>query len=172
MTSFDGFKEVTLLYAENHKLVEQVRSECFSDINRFLDCVKETVREMDLPAPLCEKTTQGYRYWWLASDDHQNQRLPQLWLYSSDPELVSGTMKLTAIWDGAERNEISALAEIRSDPAVEDICRTGDGGTWSILKAEIKVPKNDPVAPVAAKVGLLLSKLYITHELIRGSNEC
>ena len=96
MNTFKKFGEASLLYAEYATVVDAVYEEFEKDIGRFLDCLRDEIKQIVKPLKLQEYVTPGdVRYWWIAPDSNSKNRdaYPQLAFYS-DPTIDLAIMIL------------------------------------------------------------------------------
>jgi hypothetical protein len=97
MKKFEGFGDAAVLYSKYASIVDAIYQEFLGDITNFLDSLGEQIKDIISPFQLQEKTTSGYRYWWIAPNAGDKDSYPQLFFSSALPEIVKpGVLRLTA----------------------------------------------------------------------------
>jgi len=172
-STFAGFSEAAVLYAEYATVVETIRTRFLDDISGFLDAVRAEVGALLAPQLLQEKQTAvRYRYWWIADNAKEKDSHPQLWVDCRAPGIVKpGSLRLIGCAPQATPPVLRSLAAVAKDPKVQQYCTQGAGGTWSLFTINVAYAGDNLPAQAANPIALVLAamhQVYLDCQIPRG----
>ena len=166
MSHFDGFSEKARLYAQYASVVDEMKTAFEESTNRFLNAVRDRV-SAEVSSTLQEKTTSGYRYWWLSDNEANGDEFPQLWIASNATAIiVPGTLQVTAIASKARPDDLALLAAVSAQEGLREHCSKRPG-TTTLFVLDLSYTEDDPVGEVAPVIAKVLTALNEVQESIK-----
>lgn len=166
---FERFSEAARLYANYAGVVEQIRQVFLTDVNNFLDALRDRIASLvSLPVQENRDDKKSIRRWWLSEDD--NSEYPEhlyVWIKSNAIKIVQPGVLDVSPWAWPIfkpfRHQIVAL---KDSLKLSPICKVKKGLEGSPFTITISYGEQDPVGEAAGPIAELLVGLLEVDQKI------
>lgn len=159
---FEQFSEAARLYADYAAVVEQVHQAFLTDVNDFLDALRDRVASLtSFPVQENRDDKKSVRRWWLSENDaSQYPEHLYIWMKSNAIKIVRpGVLDVSPwVWPIFKpfRHQITALKDTLKLPP---ICKVKKGLEGSPFTITVSHGEQDPVGGAAGPIAELLTGL-------------
>jgi hypothetical protein len=160
---FEQFGEAARLYADYAAVVEQVHRAFLTDVNAFLDALRERVGSLvSVPVQENRDDKKSVRRWWLSEgEDSLYPEHLYIWVKTNAVKIVRPGVLDVSPWTWPVfkpfRHQIVAVKDTLSLPPTCKVKKGIDGSPFTLT---ISYGEQDPVGEAAAPIAELLAKLY------------
>jgi len=162
------FSDAARLYAQHKAVVDEMYRVFISDIEKFLDALRERVAERVTTGKLDEEGKAG-RAWYIWDEEDGDDEVPYIWFRIDDAEIVNpGILNLTVLADGELKPHREKLKTILSILQLGKNARIVQGtGGQTLFTVIISYGADDPIGNAAEPILALLVALFDAGKQVR-----